>query len=117
VTLLGNRNDWVNMRQRLDLLPKHGAQAEHWSKLLVPIFDRFIAAFDQPDDEELKIFWETVCHARGEKTAVLSLTRSPAGRRFLRSGRLTASVISSDSIVRNNYRWTASFVPISIGPL
>lgn len=63
VTLLGERNNWVKMRQRLDLLPKYGAEAEQWSKLLVRIFDRFIATFDRPDDEELKTFWEQVCQA------------------------------------------------------
>ncbi|KAF3040191.1 hypothetical protein E8E11_007120 [Didymella keratinophila] len=58
VTLLGQRNDWVSMRQRLSLLPKYREQAEKWSKLLVSIFDRFVATFDRSNDEELKTFWE-----------------------------------------------------------
>ncbi|KAF9695493.1 hypothetical protein EKO04_006468 [Ascochyta lentis] len=52
------------MRQRLEQLPKYGNQPAEWAKLLVPIFDRFIATFEQPDDEDhLKTFWLTVCHA------------------------------------------------------
>lgn len=63
VTLLGERDDWVKMRQRLGLLRKYGKQPEEWSKLLIPIFDRFIATFDRPNDEDLRTFWLTVCHA------------------------------------------------------
>jgi hypothetical protein len=63
VTLLGEREDWAKMRLRLDQLHKYGDEPTEWAALLVPIFDRFVATFDRPDDEELKVFWETVCHA------------------------------------------------------
>ncbi|KAF2443103.1 hypothetical protein P171DRAFT_391217, partial [Karstenula rhodostoma CBS 690.94] len=57
VTLLGERDDWVKMRTRLDTLPIYGLECAEWGKLLVPIFDRFIAMFDCPGDERLKKFW------------------------------------------------------------
>ncbi|KAJ4359927.1 uncharacterized protein N0V89_000486 [Didymosphaeria variabile] len=63
VTLLGERNDWANMRKRLDQLPGYGEQPAEWAKLLVPVFDRFVATFDRPNDEALKTFWLTICHA------------------------------------------------------
>jgi hypothetical protein len=50
------------MRQRLDQLPQYSRQSTEWAKLLVPIFDRFVATFDRPEDEYLKTFWLSVFH-------------------------------------------------------
>jgi len=72
VTLLGEREDWVKMRHRLDQLHKYGDEPTEWATLLVPIFDRFVATFDRSDDEELKVFWETVCHAERHGSGVPS---------------------------------------------
>ena len=80
VTLLGEREDWVKLRHRLDQLPKYGDEPTEWATLLVPIFDRFVATFDSPDDEELKVFWETVCHSE----------RHGSGRPKTYSGWMTA---------------------------
>ncbi|KAF2624857.1 hypothetical protein BU25DRAFT_460701 [Macroventuria anomochaeta] len=56
-------SDWIKMRQRLDQLLQYGEQPTEWAKFLVPVFDWFNATFDRPDDEGLKSFWLTVCHA------------------------------------------------------
>jgi hypothetical protein len=59
VTLLGEEEDWKNMRRRLGLLTSgsYGERLTTWSKLLVPMLDRFIA-----EDQDLKDFWLSVAH-------------------------------------------------------
>jgi hypothetical protein len=65
VTLLGDIEDWENMRKRLELLLSgtYGSDLTTWAGLLVPIFDRFILTFSTPDSQDLKDFWMQVAHA------------------------------------------------------
>lgn len=72
ITLLGERDDWVKMRYRLDQLHEYGDEPTEWAALLIPIFDRFVVTFDRPDDEELKVFWETVCRVERHGSGVPS---------------------------------------------
>jgi hypothetical protein len=70
VTLLGEKPDWQNMRQRLDLLPseKYGPEITVWAKLLVPILDRFVSTCDNPDSSDLKSFYLSVAHSSPNKS-------------------------------------------------
>jgi hypothetical protein len=65
VTLLGDIEDWENIRKRLKLLLSgtYGSDLTTWAGLLVPIFDRFILTFSTPDSQDLKDFWMQVAHA------------------------------------------------------
>jgi hypothetical protein len=62
VTLLGET--------RLDLLPseKYGPEITVWAKLLVPILDRFVSTFDNPDSSDLKSFYLRVAHSSPNKS-------------------------------------------------
>jgi hypothetical protein len=53
------------MRGRIDFLAsgRYGYELDAWSDLLIPIFDRFVATFERPEDKDLKTFWLNVAHA------------------------------------------------------
>jgi hypothetical protein len=58
------------MRQRVELLMnnKYGAEITAWAKLLVPVLDRFVATFDDPDSADLKSFYLSVAHSSPNKS-------------------------------------------------
>jgi hypothetical protein len=60
VTLLGEKGDWVDIRQRLDKLPQFGKEAESFSRLLVPVLDFFVRTFERCDDPEVVEFWSKI---------------------------------------------------------
>ncbi len=62
VTLLGDRDDWVRLRARIDKLPSFGEEPTKWYDLLVPVLTRFIRAFDSPNSKANVDFWQKVCH-------------------------------------------------------
>jgi hypothetical protein len=66
VTLLGTRDDWVNLRARVDKFDQFGEEPTKWAKLLRPVCDQFIACFDaEGNDAVFKScvdFWSRVCH-------------------------------------------------------
>jgi hypothetical protein len=53
------------MRSRIDLLSsgKYGDELVARSDPFIPIFNRFVATFEHPDDEDLKTSWLNVAHA------------------------------------------------------
>ena len=61
VTLLGTRDDWVQLRTRVDKLPSFGEQPTQWHKLLAPILSRFVKSFDSPNSQANVDFWQTAC--------------------------------------------------------
>ncbi|KAJ4329397.1 hypothetical protein N0V84_000031 [Fusarium piperis] len=62
VTLLGTRDDWCNIRSRIDKIPQFGEEAEQFTKLLRPVLDRFVRSFDNPEDPDILDFWGKIVH-------------------------------------------------------
>lgn len=62
VTLLGTREDWVSLRQRIDKLDTFGDESQQWASLLRPVCDSFVACFDSSALEASALFWSRVCH-------------------------------------------------------
>ncbi|KAI0545503.1 hypothetical protein F4679DRAFT_463462 [Xylaria curta] len=60
ITLLGDRNDWVEIRRRLEFLPRLGEEPRQFALLLSPILDYFILSFDEPDSPFVVSFWSKI---------------------------------------------------------
>ena len=54
VTLDGNKQDWMDIRQRLTKLDEFGNSTKVWASMMKPVISKFIAAFDGEVDDE---FW------------------------------------------------------------
>lgn len=65
VTLLGERDDWVNLFERLPKLATFGDEPAKWSKLLTKVVEKMIETFDRPDDQATKDFWMSAVHRTG----------------------------------------------------
>lgn len=65
VTLLGEKDDWIKIQDRLDKLPQLGPEPEQFTKLLKPIMEYYIRSFDVPDDPEVRSFWTRIAHQNG----------------------------------------------------
>ena len=65
VTLLGEREDWVDIQSRLEKLKTLGAEPEVFGELLKPILRYFIETFDRPDSPGVKDFWSKIAHQTG----------------------------------------------------
>ncbi|GLB12572.1 hypothetical protein AtubIFM57258_010256 [Aspergillus tubingensis] len=57
VTLLGEREDWVQLLSKLDKLPDLGAEPAQFARLLRPVLQNFIVSFDEPTLESVREFW------------------------------------------------------------
>jgi Domain of unknown function (DUF4419) len=64
VTLLGTKDDWLSIQQRLEMLPQLGAEANQFYKLLKPVLKYMVLSFDRPKDSSVVQFWQTICHER-----------------------------------------------------
>ncbi|OAG01023.1 uncharacterized protein CC84DRAFT_1168214 [Paraphaeosphaeria sporulosa] len=62
VTLLGKREDWENILQRLDTLPEFGAEPAAFADGLRPVLQGFIATFDGERTPETLDFWGRIAH-------------------------------------------------------
>jgi hypothetical protein len=60
VTLLGEREDWVKLREKLDRLPDFGTEPAAFAAQLRPILDRFVLSFEKPHSEEVTLFWNRI---------------------------------------------------------
>ena len=58
VKLLGEREDWVKLRTRLNLLPHLGTEPTQWYHLLTPILDSFLQTYDMPTSPQVFDFWQ-----------------------------------------------------------
>ncbi|KAI9675291.1 MAG: hypothetical protein M1817_001194 [Caeruleum heppii] len=65
VTLLGEKSDWQALVDRMDKLATYGEETVQWSKLLRPVLERFVAAFDAPRASENLDFWQHLAHRVG----------------------------------------------------
>jgi hypothetical protein len=57
VTLLGEREDWEELRSRLDKIEQLGAEPTLFANRLKTVLEWFIRSYETPDDEEVKKFW------------------------------------------------------------
>lgn len=57
VTLLGERDDWVQLLKKLDKIAQFGDEASDFEALLRTVLKRFVACFDDPSSAEVKDFW------------------------------------------------------------
>ncbi|KAF2966107.1 hypothetical protein GQX73_g7479 [Xylaria multiplex] len=65
VTLLGDRDDWVKIRRRLEFLPRLGEEPNQFSLLLAPVLDYFIRSFDEPTSPAVISFWSRIADESG----------------------------------------------------
>jgi hypothetical protein len=65
VTLLGQREDYEDILQRLDKLEELGPETTDWAALLRPILRKFIASFDGAETAEVQDFWSKIAHYEG----------------------------------------------------
>jgi hypothetical protein len=63
VTLLGEREDWVKLMEKLDYLKEFGDEPAQFADKLRPIMKRFVQTWDEPKNEEVKVFWEQIVRA------------------------------------------------------
>jgi hypothetical protein len=57
---LGEKADWVDLRQRLNKLPEFGKEPRQFAALLSPILDYFIATFEDADNHRVVDFWTKI---------------------------------------------------------
>ncbi|KAF3070595.1 hypothetical protein GL218_00096 [Daldinia childiae] len=65
VTLLGEREDWVKIRRRLEYLPRMGKEPALFAKLLTAVLDYFIRSFDEPTSPAVQSFWSRIADRQG----------------------------------------------------
>lgn len=57
ITLLGERDDWDQMYERVDKIARLGDEPTRFVALLKPVLRRFVASFDDPTAPDLISFW------------------------------------------------------------
>lgn len=62
ITLLGKKEDWVDIRRRLEKLATFGEECKLFGGLLIPVLDHLIRCFDSVDDPAVHDFWNKVCN-------------------------------------------------------
>ncbi|KAF8135764.1 hypothetical protein EV363DRAFT_1551847 [Boletus edulis] len=60
VTLLGEKQDWEAILDRIEKLKEFGSDAMAWYRLLRPVLSRFLRAFDEPHHPDNLDFWNKV---------------------------------------------------------
>jgi hypothetical protein len=65
VTLLGQREDYEDILERLDKLEELGPEPSDWAVLLRPILRKFIASFDDAKTAEVQDFWSKIADYEG----------------------------------------------------
>ncbi|KFA55242.1 hypothetical protein S40293_04985 [Stachybotrys chartarum IBT 40293] len=63
VTLLGEREDWVRLVDKLEHLGDFGEEPTAYARNLRPILRRFVQTFDEPTSEETRSFWTQIVRA------------------------------------------------------
>ncbi|CAG8934971.1 unnamed protein product [Penicillium salamii] len=74
VTLLGEKEDWVNLFTKVEAIPWTGDEVAKFSTILQPVLDRFIASFEDPESPEVQKFWARCAHGRGDGSWATHLT-------------------------------------------
>ena len=60
VTLLGVRQDWENILERLDKLQQLGDEPKQFGELLKAVLNGFLMTFDDPNDPSTRQFWSKI---------------------------------------------------------
>ncbi|KAH8668348.1 hypothetical protein BX600DRAFT_434893 [Xylariales sp. PMI_506] len=61
VTLMGEVNDWIKIKQRAEKLATFGPEPCRWLCLLRPILSGFVSTFYEPESPAVKEFWQGIC--------------------------------------------------------
>ncbi|KAF4425194.1 hypothetical protein F53441_14170 [Fusarium austroafricanum] len=64
VTLLGEREDWVKLQNKIKYLKEFGEEPGKYAQKLEPILKRFVNTWDDGESEEVKKFWEQIVRAK-----------------------------------------------------
>lgn len=65
VTLLGEKEDWMKLLQRIEFIPRLGSKPTIFHSLLKPVLKNFVRSFDEPTGEEVLSFWGRIAkHVR-----------------------------------------------------
>lgn len=64
VTLLGTREDWVQILNAIERLAGFGEQPTMWLSLLRPVVNRFVRSFDEPTSVDVINFWQRIADYR-----------------------------------------------------
>ncbi|GJJ78993.1 hypothetical protein EMPS_11352 [Entomortierella parvispora] len=62
VTLLGEREDWEKMLERIEKLKEYGEETTLWYSLLKPVLTGFVNTFNHPEAKATKDFWQKIAH-------------------------------------------------------
>ncbi|KAI1332922.1 hypothetical protein F5Y16DRAFT_394231 [Xylariaceae sp. FL0255] len=79
ITILGERQDWATIHDRIDTLRDFGDEAAEWARLLKIIAARMLACFDDPDSDSAKDFWMRAVHRAGKDGSGEPIVRSYSG--------------------------------------
>lgn len=60
VTLLGEKEDWVEIRNRLNKVEQLGKEPEEFADRLKVVLDWFVRSFEDPEDEKVVDFWTKI---------------------------------------------------------
>ncbi|KAL7794594.1 hypothetical protein V8C37DRAFT_409123 [Trichoderma ceciliae] len=71
VTLLGERDDWVDLLERVLKLARFSSETAEWSVLLSKVVEKMIEAYDRPEATE--DFWMKAVHRTGWEASGLGL--------------------------------------------
>lgn len=66
VTLLGQREDWVKIRGRLDKIDSWGKEAKEFALRLKVVLEYFILSFDEPKSNKVQEFWGKIAHHKNQ---------------------------------------------------
>lgn len=73
VTLLGVKEDWQTLLERLEKLQVLGNEPTQFYALLKPVLTRFVRTFDDPESDDIKDFWSRIAHeSRGSGSHTIS---------------------------------------------
>jgi hypothetical protein len=77
VTLLGVKADYENLREKVKMLSKFGAEPTEYQKGLLPIMNRLIRSFDEPSSTSIREFWNDIVHTNVIPGRPAGCTMSP----------------------------------------
>ncbi|KAJ5155738.1 hypothetical protein N7492_008541 [Penicillium capsulatum] len=62
VTLLGEKEDWEQLRSKIEKISTFGEEPSQFASLLKPILDNFVASFDDSPSSDIQEFWNRCVH-------------------------------------------------------
>jgi hypothetical protein len=66
VTLLGEKDDWEAIADRVERLHRYGKETKEWGRHLTPILRAMVRTFDDPHSKKTKNFWLCACYKAGQ---------------------------------------------------